>query len=83
MADARATGGTMKAAIAIDDWKLTIFEQHLTQAGYSYVKHPGVTKNSLTLTVVTDDMDALQIVVKAANTEAALSKSSQENKTWH
>jgi hypothetical protein len=25
-----------KAGIAIDDWKLPIFDRHLTQAGYSY-----------------------------------------------
>jgi len=64
----------MKAGIAIDDWKLPIFERHLTQAGHSYEKGPGVTKDTLLLTVVADDMKALEKVVRAANEEAALLK---------
>lgn len=61
----------MRAAIAIDDWKLPIFDRHLMEAGYTYEKHLGVTAKTLTLTVSTDDLMALAVVVKAANSEAA------------
>jgi hypothetical protein len=61
----------MKAGIAIDDWKLPIFERHLTQAGYAYKRGPGLTPGWLLLTVDTDNAVALEVVVRAANTEAA------------
>lgn len=61
----------MKIGIAIDSWKLRIFERRLTKAGFVYGKHPGVTKDTLLLTVDTDDKDGLFTIVKAANTEAA------------
>jgi hypothetical protein len=61
----------MKAAIVIDDWKLPIFDQHLREAEYSYVKHPGVTPDTLTLTVICDSRAPLEVVVRAANAEAA------------
>jgi len=61
----------MKAGIVIDDWKLPIFARHLSQAGYSYEKRPGVTKDTLLLTVETDGARTLETVVRAANTEAA------------
>ena len=60
-----------KAAIAIDDWKLPIFERHLTVAGYEWEQHPGLTENTLTLTVTTPCLNALVVVVREANTEAA------------
>ena len=63
-----------KAAIAIDDWKLPIFKQRLTEAGYSFKQGPGLTKNTLMLTVDTNNVAALGAVVQAANNEAALSK---------
>lgn len=61
----------LKAAIAIDEWKLPIFERHLAQSGYVYKKGPGVTLDTLFLTVETENMQALEIVVRAANAEAA------------
>jgi hypothetical protein len=61
----------MKAAIVIDDWKLPIFYQHLTRAGYDYKKGPGVTKGTFALIVETNDMAPLATVVRAANAEAA------------
>ena len=64
----------MKAGIAIDDWKLSIFDRHLSQAGYSYEKGPGVTSDTLFLTVTTDDAAALEKVVRSANIEAAARK---------
>ena len=61
----------MKAGIAIDEWKLPIFERHLSQAGYTHVKGRGLTPGTLILTVVTENVTALQDVVRAANNEAA------------
>jgi hypothetical protein len=61
----------MKAGIAIDSWKLPIFERHLTQAGYVYINQGALTPGTLLLTVTTQNAAALATVVKAANTEAA------------
>lgn len=61
----------MKAAIAIDDWKLSIFERHLKQSGYSFEQSGRLTPNTLLLTVVTDNLEALAEVVKSANNEAS------------
>ena len=60
-----------KAAIAIDDWKLPIFERHLRQAGYSFQNSGSLTAGTLLLRVDTPNIVALGEVVKAANTEAA------------
>jgi hypothetical protein len=60
-----------RAAIAIDDWKLPIFERHLSQAGYAYARSVGVTPDTLFLYVETEQLEPLAIVVKAANDEAA------------
>ena len=59
------------SAIAIDDWKLTIFARRLKKAGFVYEQFPGVTEDTLLLTVYADSSDAVVAVVKAANTEAA------------
>ena len=61
----------MKAAIIIDNWKLPIFDRHLKQSGYSYESTPNLTKNTMVISVQTENQRALGIVVKAANTEAA------------
>lgn len=61
----------MKAGILIDDWKLPIFERHLSQAGYAYEKVPGLTAGTLLLTVKTKNATALGEVARAANKEAA------------
>ena len=62
----------MKAGIAIDAWKLPIFERHLTQAGYAFEQGPGLTADTLLLSVTTDAVYALSVVLRAANTEAAM-----------
>ena len=59
-----------KAGIVIDSWKLPIFERHLSQDGYTYEQGPGVTPDTLSLFVHTENLKALEIVVRAANTEA-------------
>ncbi|HMN55636.1 MAG TPA: hypothetical protein PKE15_00180 [Ottowia sp.] len=57
--------------IAIDDWKLPIFERHLGQSGYSFKSAGLFTAGTLILRVDTENLAALAEVVKAANTEAA------------
>lgn len=63
----------MKAAIVLDDWKLPIFERHLTQSGYKFQnvgRYPAAGAEAIVLHVETENANALAIVVKAANTEA-------------
>lgn len=55
-----------KAAIVMDEWKLSIFNQHLTNAGYKYVKFPGPVKGTLTLNVETNNVDHLTEVIEEA-----------------
>ena len=65
----------VRAAIAIDKWKLAIFEQHLYRAGYIYETCAWLTPDTLHLYVNnTLDLTALESVVRAANTEAAEGK---------
>jgi hypothetical protein len=66
--------GELRAGIAIDDWKLPIFKQHLDKAGYRYEQAPGLTAGTLTLIVLTSDVKKLEAVVRAANQEARKSK---------
>lgn len=61
----------MKAAIVIDSWKLPIFKKHLTQANFIYTQSPGLTANTLTLTVKTARELTLADIVRSANAEAA------------
>ena len=61
----------MNVGIVIDDWKLGIFERHLIQAGYSYVRGLGLTEGTILLNVSTENVEALTEVVVAATTEAA------------
>lgn len=67
----------MKAAIAIDNWKLPIFERHLSQSGYSFENIGPLTPDTLILKVRTDNLEALGVVIKAANTEAAMTGAPQ------
>jgi len=64
----------MKAGIAIDAWKLEIFERHLKQAGYSWVNAGPLVEGTTLLTVSTENATALAGVVQAANDEAARTK---------
>lgn len=64
----------MKAAIAIDSWKLTIFTRHLHEKGFSYEQKPGATKDDYLLIVETDKPQELGQLVLKANMEAARSK---------
>lgn len=67
----------MRAAIAIDDWKLPIFEKHLSEAGFTYTQSKGLTKKTLMLYVESADLAAmaeLEKVVRTANAAADKSK---------
>lgn len=57
--------------IAIDDWKLPIFERHLTLARYSYETKPGLVPHTLSLIVKSNSVKDLELVARSANTEAA------------
>ena len=59
----------MKVGVAINAWKLPIFEKHLKD--YKYEKQPGITSDTLTLIVYTDHQDQLVSLMRAANAEAA------------
>ncbi len=61
----------MKAAIAIDAWKLPIFERHLTKGGYAFTNAGSLAADTLLLTVETSNSQALAQAVLAANQEAA------------
>jgi hypothetical protein len=62
----------VKFGIAIDAWKLPIFTRHINQSGYAFTNNGHLTAGCLILGVETDNMEALAGVIKAANTEAAM-----------
>lgn len=61
-------------AIAIEIWKLKIFKKHLDKAGFKFKKNPGITSDTLLLTVETTKVAELAEVVKSANTACARQK---------
>lgn len=58
------------AAIVLDDWKLETFRRILTEAGYTYTEHEGVTPETVTLKVKAENMTMLGEVVKVCNSTA-------------
>jgi hypothetical protein len=62
-----------KAGIAIDSWKLSIFERHLNEGGYAFEQRPGLVPSggTITLLVETSNLHALYMVIREANNEAA------------
>jgi hypothetical protein len=60
----------MKIAVAIDKWKLPVFDKHLKEAGYSYETESGISKEVLILKVEAEK-ELLRPIVKAANDECA------------
>ena len=62
------------AAIVCDDWKLPTFKRILTEAGYKFTEHPGVTPDTVTLKVVATNMTILGEVIIRCNSEAALTR---------
>lgn len=67
----------MKIGIAIDDWKLSIFERHLAKAGYAFGVHPGLTAGTLLLKIEAPSVDELTPIVRAASAEAQKAGNSQ------
>jgi len=59
------------AGVAIDTWKLPIFKRHLNEAGFSFTRHKGLTKDTLILKVECEWVNDLKPVVEAANKECA------------
>jgi hypothetical protein len=59
----------MIVAIAIDAWKLTIFERRLTAAGFAYTTAPCLA-GTILLRVEVPDASVLQGTVELANREA-------------
>lgn len=59
------------AGIAIDSWKLPIFERHLKDAGYTFKPPVKILDGTLLLQVKTTNLQALHGVVRKANQEAA------------
>jgi hypothetical protein len=60
----------MKVGIAIDPWKLSIFDRRLRAAGYTFMPPtPFSAGGSLLLTISTDNIEALWAVVRAARDE--------------
>lgn len=58
-----------KAAIAIDAWKLSIFDRHLKAAGYTYT-HNG-NADIIILKVNYEWLSKLKPIVEAANLECS------------
>jgi hypothetical protein len=67
--------------IAMDDWKLPFFMTNLTEAGYTYTQHFGLTNGTFLLKVVTDDPEKLDSIVRAANAEAVLYRHSRKKES--
>jgi len=64
----------MIAGVAIDKWKLKIFEQTLKRAGFSWTCQPGLTSDTLLLKVPCDSAAALTPTIEKAQLACARSK---------
>lgn len=64
----------MKAGVAIDSWKLDIFRKHLDKAGFKYTVGPGITPDTLLLSVECDWAHKLKPVLERAQAECARRK---------
>ena len=70
------TADNRKAGVVIDTYKLKTFEDALTRGKFKWKRHPGITKDTLTLKVEYDDttFDKLQKVIEAANEVAVVNR---------
>lgn len=66
----------MKIGIALDGYKLPLFEQELTGYGYEYTVGNGITPNTILITVEVGTADVPQLAkhVKIINTRAQKEK---------
>ena len=65
------------AGIAIDNWKLKVFEDHLKEAGFpEFNVSPGLTSDMLFITVEFDgdQLGKISAVIQAANLDCARRK---------
>lgn len=60
--------------IAVDNWKSKILKKDLSEAGFEYTEHEGITKDSIILKVETSDVERLEVVVIEADNKAIRSK---------
>jgi hypothetical protein len=61
-----------KAGIICEDWKLPVFRKHLDAAGFTYADGGGLMSNTTILTVNTEEVNKLGVVVRAANDECKI-----------
>lgn len=59
------------AGVAIDSWKLEIFERHLGAAGYAFEVKKGFTKDTLLILVKVERASELVSILEAATKECA------------
>lgn len=59
----------MKAGIVLDDWKLPVFRKRLTEAGFEYTDAGGLTADTTVLTVETDNIAWLKVVIERCQKE--------------
>lgn len=57
------------AGIAIERWKLPVFQKNLKDNGYSWTEHPGLTADTMLLKVQTEYPGVLAPVVEKAQRE--------------
>ena len=55
--------------IAIDKWKLSIFEKHLTKNGFKFKKSGGITPDTLFLKVKVNDTKDIADIIQEAQLE--------------
>ena len=68
----------MKAGIAVDNWKLPTFRKRLSFAGYEYTDGGALTHDTTLLTVITDDMPGLAMVIADCQVECARARANPE-----
>jgi hypothetical protein len=69
----------MNIGVAIDKWKLSIFEKILDREGFEYTQGPGVTNDTLFLHVKSETVAELQPFIIEANNAAARSRDKRFN----
>ena len=64
----------LKVGIVVEKWKRPIFKKFLTESGYKYTEHKGITKGSVLWKVITDEPFVLKQVLEQAAAAAARSE---------
>jgi hypothetical protein len=60
---------TLRAGIAVDNWKLPVFRRRLRKAGYAYQDGGPLTGDTTLLTVETDNILALKKELERCQSE--------------